>query len=254
MNCSAASVLQVGSSLVDPYSAIAAGCAALYGPIHGGAAEASLRMLLDIGSPDNVLEYIEKVKKKEKVLSGFGHRIYRTSDPRSFIIRKTAEEVRLPRYKRYCALTDCFWKVFAITGTNPLLATARRLHDEALKDEYFVKRRLYPNVDFWSGVSTVSLASRLKLNEISGRLDIPVSWLCGLRSLQYFLRGTNALDNIASRLLSCLMQVLIRFFCRNASDDLLQSLLDGLWDGSVIGVKCVLIQQASRSGVHDKYI
>ncbi|KAL7005513.1 hypothetical protein EMMF5_004918 [Cystobasidiomycetes sp. EMM_F5] len=139
MNCSAASVLQVGSSLVDPYSAIAAGCAALYGPIHGGAAEASLRMLLDIGSPDNVLEYIEKVKKKEKVLSGFGHRIYRTSDPRSFIIRKTAEEV------------------FAITGTNPLLATARRLHDEALKDEYFVKRRLYPNVDFWSGLIYQSL-------------------------------------------------------------------------------------------------
>lgn len=96
-------------------------------------------MLLDIGSPDNVEAYIEKVKKKEKVLSGFGHRIYRTSDPRSFIIRKTAEEV------------------FAVTGRNPLLETALRLHDIALKDEYFVKRRLYPNVDFFSGLIYQSL-------------------------------------------------------------------------------------------------
>lgn len=96
-------------------------------------------MLLDIGSPENVPAYIEKVKKKEKVLSGFGHRIYRTSDPRSFIIRKTAEEV------------------FAVTGRNPLLETALTLHDIALKDEYFVSRRLYPNVDFFSGLIYQSL-------------------------------------------------------------------------------------------------
>lgn len=96
-------------------------------------------MLLDIGSPENVPAYIEKVKTKEKVLSGFGHRIYRTSDPRSFIIRKTAEEV------------------FAVTGRNPLLETALTLHDIALKDEYFVKRRLYPNVDFFSGLIYQSL-------------------------------------------------------------------------------------------------
>lgn len=112
---------------------------ALYGPLHGGANEAVIRMLLDIGSPENVPAYIEKVKTKEKVLSGFGHRIYRTSDPRSFIIRKTAEEV------------------FAVTGRNPLLETALTLHDIALKDEYFVKRRLYPNVDFFSGLIYQSL-------------------------------------------------------------------------------------------------
>jgi citrate synthase len=112
---------------------------ALYGPLHGGANEAVIRMLLDIGSPENVPSYIEKVKTKEKVLSGFGHRIYRTSDPRSFIIRKTAEEV------------------FAVTGRNPLLETALALHDIALKDEYFVKRRLYPNVDFFSGLIYQSL-------------------------------------------------------------------------------------------------
>lgn len=112
---------------------------ALYGPLHGGANEAVIRMLLDIGSPENVPAYIEKVKKKEKVLSGFGHRIYRTSDPRSFIIRKTAEEV------------------FAVTGRNPLLETALTLHDIALKDEYFVSRRLYPNVDFFSGLIYQSL-------------------------------------------------------------------------------------------------
>ncbi|KAF7316775.1 Citrate synthase [Mycena chlorophos] len=130
MNASASSTLQVGSSLVDPFSAIAAGCASLYGPLHGGANEAVVRMLLSIGKPENVPAFIEAVKRREKVLSGFGHRIYKTSDPRSFIVRKTADEV------------------FKITGKDALLETAMALHDAAMKDEYFVSRKLAPNVDF----------------------------------------------------------------------------------------------------------
>ncbi|KZP00570.1 peroxysomal citrate synthase [Calocera viscosa TUFC12733] len=134
LNASCTTVLQTGSSLVDPYSAVAAGCASLYGPLHGGANEAVIRMLISIGPPDNVPRFLEQVKKKERVLSGFGHRVYKTSDPRSFIVRKTADEV------------------FALTGTDPLLQTAMRLHDEAMKDDYFVSRKLAPNVDFWSGL------------------------------------------------------------------------------------------------------
>ncbi|KAF7327680.1 Citrate synthase [Mycena kentingensis (nom. inval.)] len=147
LNASAASVLQVGSSLVDPYSAIAAGCASLYGPLHGGANEAVIRMLISIGKPENVPAFIEAVKKREKVLSGFGHRVYKTSDPRSFLVRKTADEV------------------FKITGKDALLETAMALHDAAMKDDYcpltlspclqytdladaVVSRRLAPNVDF----------------------------------------------------------------------------------------------------------
>ncbi|TFY67190.1 hypothetical protein EVG20_g4036 [Dentipellis fragilis] len=130
LNASCTTVLQTGSSLVDPYSAIAAGCASLYGPLHGGANEAVIRMLISIGSPANVPAFLEAVKRREKVLSGFGHRVYKTSDPRSFIIRKTADEV------------------FKVTGKDELLETAMALHDAAIKDEYFVKRRLAPNVDF----------------------------------------------------------------------------------------------------------
>ncbi|CAG7849197.1 Citrate synthase, peroxisomal; Flags: Precursor [Serendipita indica DSM 11827] len=131
MNASTTTVLQAGSSLTDPYSAIATGCASLYGPLHGGANEAVIRMLISIGSPDNVPAFLEQVKRREKLLSGFGHRVYKTTDPRSRIIRRTADEV------------------FKVTGKDPLIETAMRLHDMALKDEYFVKRNLYPNVDFW---------------------------------------------------------------------------------------------------------
>ncbi|KAJ7364113.1 peroxysomal citrate synthase [Mycena albidolilacea] len=134
MNASSTSVLQVGSSLVDPYSAVAAGCASLYGPLHGGANEAVIRMLISIGKPENVPAFLEAVKKREKVLSGFGHRVYKTSDPRSFIVRKTADEV------------------FKITGKDELLETAMALHDAAMKDNYFISRKLAPNVDFWSGL------------------------------------------------------------------------------------------------------
>ncbi|KAJ8583487.1 citrate synthase [Rhizopogon salebrosus TDB-379] len=134
MNASSTTVLQTGSSLPDPFSAISAGCASLYGPLHGGANEAVIRMLISIGSPKNVPAFLEAVKKRQKVLSGFGHRVYKTSDPRSFIIRKVADEV------------------FTVTGRDPLLDTAMALHDAALKDEYFVSRKLAPNVDFWSGL------------------------------------------------------------------------------------------------------
>ncbi|KAG8861306.1 hypothetical protein FRB91_009217 [Serendipita sp. 411] len=135
LNASTTTVLQAASSLTDPYSAIATGCASLYGPLHGGANEAVIRMLISIGTPDKVPEFLEKVKRREKMLSGFGHRVYKTTDPRSYIIRKTADEV------------------FKVTGKDPLVETAMRLHDLALKDEYFVKRNLYPNVDFWRYVA-----------------------------------------------------------------------------------------------------
>ncbi|KAL9936987.1 hypothetical protein V8E36_004222 [Tilletia maclaganii] len=135
MNCSTATVLQSGSSLVDPYSAVAAGVTALYGPLHGGACEAVVRMLEnDIKSPENVPQFIADVKAKKRKLSGFGHRIYKTTDPRAKIIRRLAEDV------------------FSVVGRSPLLDTALALRDAAEADEYFKSRSLYPNVDFFSGL------------------------------------------------------------------------------------------------------
>ncbi|MCI0461653.1 MAG: citrate (Si)-synthase, partial [Gemmataceae bacterium] len=134
-NCSANAMRSVGSSLADPYCSAAAAAAALYGPLHGGANEMVLRMLNEIGSVKNVPKFIEKVKTGEGVrLMGFGHRIYKNYDPRAKIIKRTAEEV------------------FEVTGRNPLLDIALELERIALQDDYFVKRRLYPNVDFYSGI------------------------------------------------------------------------------------------------------
>jgi citrate synthase len=133
-NCSTSAVRAVGSSQVDPYSAMTAGIAALYGPLHGGANEAVLRMLRRIGSIDKVPEFIEGVKAGKERLMGFGHRVYKNYDPRAKIIKQAAEDV------------------FAVTGVNPLLKIAVELEKIALEDEYFVKRRLYPNVDFYSGL------------------------------------------------------------------------------------------------------
>ncbi|HEU4671824.1 MAG TPA: citrate/2-methylcitrate synthase [Candidatus Limnocylindrales bacterium] len=133
-NASTNAVRAVGSTRVDPYSATAAGIAALYGPLHGGANEAVVRMLHDIGSVDRVPAYIESVKHGERKLMGFGHRVYKSYDPRAKIIRRTAEEV------------------FAVTGTNPLLDVALAVERVALEDDYFVSRKLYPNVDFYSGL------------------------------------------------------------------------------------------------------
>ncbi|KAI0279723.1 peroxysomal citrate synthase [Russula aff. rugulosa BPL654] len=156
LNASCTTVLQTSSSLVDPYSAIAAGCASLYGPLHGGANEAVIRMLISIGSPENVPAFLESVKRREKVLSGFGHRVYKTSDPRSFIIRQTADEV------------------FKVTGKDELLETAMALHDAAIKDEYFVKRKLAPNVDFWSGLIYRAMGMLLHYNSHPLALMFPV--------------------------------------------------------------------------------
>ena len=133
-NCSANAMRSVGSSQVDPYSAVAAATAALYGPLHGGANEAVLRMLDEIGSKDRIPEFIKKVKAGEGRLMGFGHRVYKNYDPRAKIIKRLAEEV------------------FAVTGMNPKLEMAVELERIALQDDYFVKRKLYPNVDFYSGI------------------------------------------------------------------------------------------------------
>jgi citrate synthase len=133
-NCSTNAVRAVGSSQVDPYSAIAAGVAALYGPLHGGANEQVLRMLRRIESKENIPDFIAGVKDGKERLMGFGHRVYKNYDPRARIIKGAADDV------------------FEVTGTNPLLDIALELEKIALEDEYFVQRKLYPNVDFYSGL------------------------------------------------------------------------------------------------------
>jgi citrate synthase len=133
-NCSTSAMRGIGSSQADPYSALAGAAAALYGPLHGGANEAVLRMLKEIGSVANVPAFIKKVKGGEGRLMGFGHRVYKSYDPRAKIIKKTAD------------------MVFDVTGKNPLLEIALELERIALQDEYFVSRKLYPNVDFYSGL------------------------------------------------------------------------------------------------------
>jgi citrate synthase len=133
-NASTNAVRAVGSTQVDPYSAITSGIGALYGPLHGGANEAVLRMLRRIGSVDKVPDFIEGVKNGKERLMGFGHRVYKNYDPRAKIIKKAADDV------------------FEVTGVNPLLQIALELEKIALEDEYFVKRKLYPNVDFYSGL------------------------------------------------------------------------------------------------------
>ncbi|KAI9216229.1 citrate synthase-like protein [Blastocladiella britannica] len=134
LNASTAAMRHLGSTLVDPYSAVAGAAAALYGPLHGGANEAVVRMLESIGKPENVSVFLEQVKRKEKKLMGFGHRIYRSYDPRAYIIRKVA------------------YDVFAVVGKEPLIDVAVELEKQALSDEYFTSRKLNPNVDFWSGL------------------------------------------------------------------------------------------------------
>ncbi|MGE5743884.1 MAG: citrate synthase [Gemmatimonadota bacterium] len=133
-NCSTSAMRSVGSSHSDPFSSMAAAAAALYGPLHGGANEEVLRMLREIGSKDRVPAYIERVKRGEVKLMGFGHRIYKNYDPRARIIKRVADEV------------------FEVTGKNPLIDLALELERIALQDDYFVTRKLYPNVDFYSGI------------------------------------------------------------------------------------------------------
>ncbi|MCC6458247.1 MAG: citrate synthase [Caldilineaceae bacterium] len=133
-NCSTAVMRNIGSAKSDPYSAMSGATAALYGPLHGGANEAVVKMLTEIGSVDKIPSYIERVKKGEFRLMGFGHRVYKNYDPRARIIKKIA------------------YDVFEVTGTDPLLDIAIKLEEVALSDDYFVSRKLYPNVDFYSGI------------------------------------------------------------------------------------------------------
>ena len=133
-NCSTSAVRAVGSSQVDTYSAVNAGIAALYGPLHGGANEAVLVMLREIGSSDNVPDFMDKVKSREALLMGFGHRVYKNYDPRATIIKGACDDV------------------FEVTGVNPLLEVAVALETTALADDFFIQRKLYPNVDFYSGL------------------------------------------------------------------------------------------------------
>jgi citrate synthase len=133
-NCSTSAVRGVGSSHVDPFSAISAGIAALYGPLHGGANEAVLQMLDEIGDKRNIPRFIDEVKSGRGRLMGFGHRVYKSYDPRAKLIKRVADEV------------------FQETGLNPKLEIAIELERIALEDDYFIKRKLYPNVDFYSGL------------------------------------------------------------------------------------------------------
>jgi citrate synthase len=133
-NCSTNAVRSVGSSQVDPYSAVAAGVAALYGPLHGGANESVLRMLRRIETPDNIPDFLKKVKDREERLMGFGHRVYKNYDPRARIIKQHMDDV------------------FAATEYNPLIEIAQELEKRALEDDYFTDRKLYPNVDYYSGI------------------------------------------------------------------------------------------------------
>ena len=133
-NCSTSAMRGIGSSQADPFAALAGAAAALYGPLHGGANEAVLRMLAEIGSVEQIPEFIRSVKAGERRLMGFGHRVYKSYDPRAAVIKETAH------------------RVFEVTGRNPLLDVALELERIALQDDYFVGRRLYPNVDFYSGL------------------------------------------------------------------------------------------------------
>ena len=158
-NCSANAMRCVGSSHVDPYSAAAAATAALYGPLHGGANEEVLHMLLDIGSIANIPAYIKRVKSGEKKLMGFGHRIYKNYDPRARIIKRIASEV------------------FDVMGRNPLLDIALEVERIALEDEYFVKRKLYPNVDFYTGLIYQSMGFPMTMFPVLFAIPRTSGWL-----------------------------------------------------------------------------
>jgi citrate synthase len=158
-NCSTSAVRSVGSSQVDPYSSVAAGVAALYGPLHGGANEAVLRMLQRIGSKENIPDFIKGVKNGDEKLMGFGHRVYKNFDPRAKIIKKAVEEV------------------FEVTGKNPLLQIATELEKIALDDDYFVSRKLYPNVDFYSGLIYEALGMPVEMFPVLFAIGRTSGWI-----------------------------------------------------------------------------
>jgi len=158
-NCSTNAMRGVGSSHVDPYSAVAAAAAALYGPLHGGANEAVLRMLMEIGAKDHVPEFIKKVKGGEGRLMGFGHRVYKNYDPRAKIIKEVADQV------------------FEVKGRNPLLDIALELERIALSDDYFIKRKLYPNVDFYSGLIYQSMGLPMDMFPVLFAIPRTSGWI-----------------------------------------------------------------------------
>jgi citrate synthase len=158
-NCSTNAMRSVGSSQVDPYSAVAAAAAALYGPLHGGANEAVLRMLMEIGSKGKVSEFIKKVKGGEGRLMGFGHRVYKNYDPRAKIIKEIADQV------------------FEVKGRNPLLEIALELERIALEDEYFIRRKLYPNVDFYSGLIYQSMGLPMDMFPVLFAIPRTAGWI-----------------------------------------------------------------------------
>ncbi len=158
-NCSTNAMRGVGSSHVDPYAATAAAAAALYGPLHGGANEAVLRMLMEIGSVSRVSEYIKSVKAGERKLMGFGHRVYKNYDPRARIVKKLA------------------YQVFEVTGRNPLIEIALECERIALEDEYFVRRKLYPNVDFYTGLIYQSMGLPVTMFPVLFAIPRTAGWI-----------------------------------------------------------------------------
>ncbi len=158
-NCSTTAARVVGSAHADPYTSVAAACAALYGPRHGGANEAVLNMLDGIGSYDNVDDFIKSVKAGEGRLMGFGHRVYKNYDPRATIIKDAAHDV------------------FAVTGKNPYLDIALKLEEAALSDDYFISRKLYPNVDFYSGLIYQSMGFPTEMFTVLFAIGRTPGWL-----------------------------------------------------------------------------
>ncbi len=164
-NCSANAMRAVGSSRPDPYSATAAAAAALYGPLHGGANEEVLLMLEEIGDKKRIPEFIKKFKRGEGRLMGFGHRVYKNYDPRAKIIKRTAEEV------------------FDLTGRNPLIDVAMELERIALEDDYFVSRKLYPNVDFYSGIIYQALGFPVEMFPVLFAIPRTAGWIAQWREM-----------------------------------------------------------------------
>jgi citrate synthase len=164
-NCSTNAMRSVASSGVDPFSAVAAAAAALYGPLHGGANEAVLRMLRDIGSTSRIPEYIKRVKAGEGRLSGFGHRVYKNYDPRARIVKRMADEV------------------FAETRPSPLLPVALELERIALQDDYFITRKLYPNVDFYSGLIYEAMGLPVEMFPVLFAIPRTAGWLAQWREM-----------------------------------------------------------------------
>lgn len=164
-NCGTTAMRVVGSAHADPFSAMAAASAALYGPLHGGANEAAVNMLSEIGSLENVDAFIKSVKAGQSRLMGFGHRVYKNYDPRAAIIKKAA------------------YDVFEVTGNNPLLDIALKLEDVALNDEYFTSRKLYPNVDFYSGLIYQALGFPIDMFTVLFAIPRTVGWLAHFSEL-----------------------------------------------------------------------